>query len=79
MATIRLHRCIEETIIKIAKPIFKEDNVEFMYMDDEDNQPGTLRDISIIMREMVGQGVTWQLATEIANRYGLSVDAVDDF
>jgi hypothetical protein len=32
----------------------------------------TLRDISIIMYEMVGQGVKWQLAGELANRLGLN-------
>lgn len=80
MATIRLHRCREETIIKIGKSVFADkDNVEFMYLGDDDNQPGTLRDISIIMDEMVGQGVTWQLAVEIADRFNLSSHVVDSF
>ena len=32
----------------------------------------TLKDVSIIMETMVGQGVTWQLANELAERLDLS-------
>lgn len=79
MTIIRLHRCKQETIIKISKSIFGEkENVEFMDIDDHEPPP-TLRDVSIIMREMVGQGVTWQLAEEISREFTLDPYAVDSF
>lgn len=30
-----------------------------------------MKDISIIIRQMVGQGVTWQLANELSNRLNI--------
>lgn len=47
--------------------------------DDDDYTPSTLRDICIIMWHMVGQGVGWQLAEEISNKFNLDPYKVHKF
>ena len=57
-------------LVNVAFP-FEESSVEIVsgWSDEIDNDPPiTLRDISIIMTEMVGQGVIDQLANEILLR-----------
>ena len=54
-------------LVNVAFP-FEETNIEVVngWSDEIDDEPPiTLRDISIIMMEMVGQGVIDQLANEI--------------
>ena len=53
-------------------PFEMVNNVEIIDgMNDEDRfSPSTLKDISIIMYSMVGNGVTWQLADDLAKRLG---------
>ena len=52
-------------------PFEMVNNVEIIDgMKNEDFSPPTLKDISIIMYSMVGGGVTWQLADELAKRLG---------
>jgi hypothetical protein len=47
---------------------------------DEENEdtfiPSTLKDISIIMETMVGQGTTWQLANELSKRLKINNPAL---
>lgn len=52
-------------------PFEMVNNVEIINgMKNEDFSPPTLKDVSIIMYSMVGGGVTWQLADELAKRLG---------
>lgn len=48
----------------------KPTNVELVntFADDDAYYTSTLRDISVIMHGMVGQGVTWELAYELSKR-----------
>lgn len=70
---VRLRLSDEDTTIQIEKNLFPSDEnhieiVDAFYRDEHDDYPPTLKDISIIMHAMVGNGVTWQLAYELSKR-----------
>ncbi len=58
---------------------FIKENVQVISSENDDFSSPTLRDISIIMHKMVGQGVTWQLANEIAKKFDLNPYEVSEF
>lgn len=71
--TVRLQIGGGNTFLRLVNVAFhfEETNVEIVsgWSDEiDDDPPTTLRDISIIMTEMVGQGVIDQLANEILFR-----------
>lgn len=81
MKRIRLH-CLDQTIIEIQKQYLGDNsNIKVDYFDDgSDNYyTPTLRDICIILYEMMGQGVTWQLADEIAKNFHLNPYELERF
>jgi hypothetical protein len=58
----------------------EENNLEVISAWDDENEdsyiPSNLKDISIIMRSMVGQGVTWQLASVLSEKLNINNPAL---
>jgi phospholipase C len=79
MKTVRLQvGNIPDTMLEIRSISFPGDakNVKIINAFDEDDNyydhPSTLRDIAIVLYQMVGCGVTWQLANELSNRLNIN-------
>jgi len=59
-----------EPKIKVVDPLDDEDEENTHYPS------ATLKDLSLIMFYMVGQGLTWQLADELSKRLDISKELV---
>jgi len=74
---VRLDITSRQKLILHYNTILGEDaNVEIINPYDESNEESfrfpTLKDLSIILYAMMGQGVGWQLADELSQRLGLT-------
>jgi hypothetical protein len=82
MKTIRLQvGNISGTTLEIRNIAFLNDPIPVNIVnawDDEGYHPSTLMDISVVMRQMVGQGVTWQLAEELSKKIGGSQKVISE-
>jgi len=66
---------VDGTFLQIRNICFPKEDCPIKIINswDDENEffPSTLKDISIIMNQMVGQGVTWQLANELSDRLNI--------
>ena len=74
MRTVRLTNTGDDIKLQISgRMISDESLVEVGYEFEEDVFPySSLRDLSIIMNSLMGQGVTWHLGYEVSKRLNLN-------
>lgn len=74
MKTVRLVNTSDDIKIQISGRMISENkNVEVAWEFEDDEYPyNTLRDLSIIMYSMMGQGVMWHLAYELSKKFSVT-------